>query len=65
MNNDQPKPHAETRPPYAPIDENLNRPDQPENADAPDFVQHLLSIPRRGPADLLNGPCLTLRDEAW
>ena len=38
---------------------------QAEKAGAPDFIQHLLSIPRGGPDDLLDGPSLNLRDVAW
>lgn len=36
-----------------------------EKAGAPDFSQHLLSIPKGGPDDLLDGPPLNLRDVAW
>ncbi len=36
-----------------------------EKVGAPDFVQHLLSIPKGGPDDLLDGPPLNLRDVAW
>lgn len=38
---------------------------QAEKAGAPDFIQHLLSIPRGGPDDALEGPALKLRDVAW
>ncbi|MDE2903536.1 MAG: type II toxin-antitoxin system Phd/YefM family antitoxin [Chloroflexota bacterium] len=38
---------------------------QAEKAGAPDFIQHLLSIPTGGPDDLLDGPSLNLRDVAW
>ena len=38
---------------------------QAEKAGAPDFIQHLLSIPRGGPDDLLDSPALKLRDVAW
>ena len=38
---------------------------QAEKAGAPDFIQHLLAIPRGGPDDLLDGPALDLRDVAW
>ena len=38
---------------------------QAEKAGAPDFIQHLLSIPRGGPDNLLDGPSLNLRDVAW
>ena len=38
---------------------------QAERAGAPDFIQHLLSIPRGGPDDLLDGPSLDLREVAW
>lgn len=36
-----------------------------EKAGAPDFIEHLLSIPKGGPADLLDAPPLNLRDVAW
>ncbi len=36
-----------------------------EKAGAPDFIQHLLSIPGGGPDDLDDGPSLNLRDVAW
>ena len=38
---------------------------QAEKAGAPDFIEHLLSIPRGGPDDLLDAPPLHLRDVAW
>ena len=38
---------------------------QAEKAGAPDFIEHLLSIPQGGPDDLLDGPSLNLRDVAW
>ena len=38
---------------------------QAEKAGAPDFIEHLLSIPKGGPDDLLDGPSLNLRDVAW
>ena len=55
MNHDPPKPQTETRPPDAAVEDNLKRPVQSGNAGAPDFIQHLLSIPRGGPNDLFNG----------
>jgi len=36
-----------------------------EKAGAPDFIQHLLSIPRGGPDDALERPALKLRDVTW
>ena len=38
---------------------------QAEKAGAPDFIEHLLSIPKGGPDDVLDSPSLNLRDVAW
>lgn len=65
MNQDQPKPNTKTCRPDAAIEESLKRPDQLEKAGAPDFLQHLLSIPNGGPDDALERAPLNLRDFAW
>ena len=36
-----------------------------ERADAPTFIEHLLSIPRGGPEDLFESAPLQLRDVEW
>ncbi len=38
---------------------------QAERADAPTFIEHLLSIPKGGPDDLFDGGPLKLRDVEW
>ena len=35
---------------------------QAEESGAPDFIEHLLSIPKGGPEDLFDGLSLDLRD---
>ena len=64
MNHDQPKPDTGSRRLDAAVDEYPARLRLSEKFDAPNFIQHLLSIPRGGPSDLLDSPSLTLRDEA-
>ena len=65
MSHGQQKPQAEARRLDAATEQNLARLGQAEKADAPDFIQHLLSIPKGGPDDLLDRPSLNLRDVAW
>ena len=38
---------------------------QAERANAPTFIEHLLSIPRGGPEDLFESAPLQLRDVEW
>ena len=38
---------------------------QAEKANAPNFIEHLLSIPRGGPEDAFDGGPLKLRDVDW
>ena len=65
MSQDQQKPQAKARRFNAAIEESPTRLCQTAKARAPDFTQHLLSIPKGGPDDLLDGPPLNLRDVAW
>ncbi|MDE2867864.1 MAG: hypothetical protein OXR64_07255 [Chloroflexota bacterium] len=65
MNHDQPKLETEARRLDVVLDENVAGLRQAEKVDAPDFIQHLLSIPKAGPDDALDRSPLNLRDFAW
>ena len=65
MSQDRQEPQANAHRQDAAIDENLARLGQAEDASDPDFIQHLLSIPKGGPEDLLDRPSLDLRDVEW
>ena len=65
MSQDRQEPQANAHRQDAAIDENLARLGQAEDASAPGFIQHLLSIPKGGPDDLLDRPSLDLRDVEW
>ena len=65
MSHGQHRSQAEARRLHAAIDENLARLRQAEKAGAPDFIQHLLSVPKGVSDDALDRPPLNLRDVAW
>ena len=65
MSHGQQKPQAEAHRQDAATEQNLARVGQAGKAGRPDFIQHLLSIPKGGPDDLLDRPSLNLRDVAW